>query len=151
MSFDYKVDPDNIEQLKEILEKEMLIRERLNELEEHVERFSAFLDDDVRLVMIPKSDLLELLTCAVYVYKLKKNEEEFEKYIALYVEYTTTSIYEEKAEETLLSLMGADKLELVVRKNLRDAYLAQDDKDNADFQATLIAELSERMEGTGNG
>lgn len=151
MSIEYKVDPDNIAQIKKILEKQLLIKEELAKLEEQVERNSVILEDDMHLVMLPKSDLLELLMCAICVYKLCNDEELVQKYKGLYTEYTTTNIYEEKAEEVLLSLIGVDKLELVVRKNLRDAYLAKEDVENADFQETLIAKLTERKEGTENG
>lgn len=146
MSVEYNVDPDNIAQIKEILEKQLLIKEELTKLDEQVERIAVILEDDLHLVMMPKSDLLELLMCAICVYKLKNDQELLEKYKALYTEYTTTRIYEEKAEEVLLSLIGVDKFELVVRKNLRDAYLARNDKNKAELQATIIAELSERLE-----
>lgn len=146
MSLEYKIDPNNIAQIREILEKQQLIKEKLTKLDVQVERLSIILKDDMHLAMIPKSDLLELLRCAVCVYKLKNNEELLKKYETLYTEYTTTSIYEDKAEEVLLSLIGTDVLELIVRKNLRDAYLSRNDKNNADFQATIISELSKKLE-----
>lgn len=150
MSVEYNIDPDNIAQIKEILEKQLLIKKELIKLDEQVERIAVILEDDLHLVMMPKSDLLELLMCAICVYKLKNDEELLEKYMALYTEYTTTRIYEEKAEEALLSLVGADELELIVRKNLRDAYWTQGDKQNAEFQEDVIKELSKNKEGANN-
>lgn len=150
MSVEYNVDPDNIAQIKEILEKQLLIKKELIKLDEQVERIAAILEDDLHLVMMPKSDLLELLMCAICVYKLKNDEELLKKYKTLYTEYTTTSIYEEKAEEVLLSLIGVDKFELVVRKNLRDAYLTQNNKNSAELHEMIIAELSDRLESTEN-
>lgn len=150
MSVEYNIDPDNIAQIKEILEKQLLIKKELIKLDEQVERIAAILEDDLHLVMMSKSDLLELLMCAICVYKLKNDEEQLEKYKALYTEYTTTRIYEEKAEEVLLSLIGVDKFELVVRKNLRDAYLSRNDKKSADIHEMIIAEISDRLESTEN-
>lgn len=115
-----------------------------------MERIAAVFDDDLHLVLLPKSDLIELLMCAIVIYKLSKNNDLLQKYKTLYTEYTTTSIYEEKAEEALLSLVGIDDLKLIVRKNLRDAYLTQGDQQNAGIQETIIEELLDKKEGVEN-
>ena len=143
MKQDYNIDPKILDDIKIILQKQLGIKEKTEKLVEKIVQLEYLLEDDMRGLMFPKQDLLELFSGAVFVFKLAKMREEAEKYEDIYNEYMTSNIYEEKAEAALLSVENDKEITLIIRKNLRDAYLASGDKENADIQEVLINELLE--------
>lgn len=146
MKQEWSIDKKELDRLKENLQRQIQINNKVDDLLNKVESMSFFFENEIYLSMLSRKDVIDYFSCLCVLYRLSGDLYRYEQYKKIYYDYYQGNLYTELAEEALTFIETDTNIAIKIHQNLYKAYLEDGDVDKAKEHENKIFELKEELD-----